>query len=149
MIQWIFYRVARKRKLEEMEWDVEMKEWWWCHADMNVISNFIVWIDILCINYCIADLTKWSNIQCISPWLTWWCDGISRRGGVAWTSLSLHITKVALFWWVMCKTFTIVSSESSASVVSAEHCSTTSTTWSVTNVAAAHGPTPMFLLWSI
>ena len=33
-----------------------------------------------------------------------------------------------------------------ASVVSAEHCSTTSTTWSVTNVAAAaHEPTPMFL----
>ena len=46
----------------------------------------------------------------------------------------------------MCKTFTMVSSESSASVVSAEHCSTTSTTWSVTSVAAARGPTPMFIL---
>ena len=32
----------------------------------------------------------------------------------------------------------IPSSESSASVVSPEHCSTTSTTWSVTIVAAAH-----------
>ena len=41
--------------------------------------------------------------------------------------------------------FTIVSSESSASVVSAEHCSTTSTTWSVTSVAAARGPAPMFI----
>ena len=61
-------------------------------------------------------------------------------------TVSTHITRVALFWWVMCKTFTIVSSESSASVVSAEHCSTTSTTWSVTSVAAARGPTPMFIL---
>ena len=61
-------------------------------------------------------------------------------------TVSTHITRVALFWWVMCKTFTIVSSESSASVDSAEHCSTTSTTWSVTSVAAAHGPTPMFIL---
>ena len=67
------------------------------------------------------------------------------RGGMDLT-VSTHITRVALFWWIMCKTFTIVSSESSASVVSAEHCSTTSTTWSVTSVAAARGPTPMFIL---
>ena len=62
--------------------------------------------------------------------------------------VSGHFGCKFFFWWLplSAKAVSIyrltgsreLSSESAASVVSPEHCSTTSTTWSVTSVAAAH-----------